>query len=259
MIRIGTKKDKPTPNKITDEQAMEIYNNDRQQFSDFTSGKSKSMDFARIKRLILSELSLNKSIRPQRIFTFTRQQILNMCQYPERYGTQILKLMDYMYQKSGYMRRLIDYFSNMPKLNYYIDTEATDVSFFKENKKNIKKNYIKFSAQSSKFNLSNVVHDIMKRLYLNDACFAFVVENDLDISYFFLDPRYCEIRNIVNGNIFEFAVNRSMLSDEYFDSLPPGLQNLLDISKELSKNNGHDILLIWEIKALGGYPSLWRG
>ena len=28
--------------------------------------------------------------------------------------------------------------------------------------------------------------------------------------------------------------------------------------KELSKNNGHDILLIWEIKALGGYLPLWR-
>ena len=51
----------------------------------------------------------------------------------ERYGTQILKLMDYMYQKSGYMRRLIDYFSNMPKLNYYIDKEITDMSFLKVN------------------------------------------------------------------------------------------------------------------------------
>lgn len=241
MKRIRAKKDKADSDKITDEQAMKIYNNDNQQFSDFTSGKSKIMDFARIKRLILSELSLNKSIRPHRIFTFTRQQILNMCQYPERYGTQILKLMDYMYQKSGYMRRLIDYFSNMSKLNYYIDTEATDVLFFKENKKNIKKNYIKFSAQSSKFNLSNVIHDIMKRLYLNDACFAFVVENDLDISYFFLDPRYCEIRKIVNGNIYEFAINRSMLSDTYFNSLPSELQNLLDMSKELSKNNLVDI------------------
>lgn len=130
MKSISAKKDKADSDKITNEQALEIYNNDKQQFSDLTSGKTKSMDFARIKRLILSELSLNKSIRPQRIFTFTRQQILNMCQYPERYGTQILKLMDYMYQKSGYMRRLIDYFSNMSKLNYYIDTEVTDVCFF---------------------------------------------------------------------------------------------------------------------------------
>lgn len=164
-----------------------------------------------------------------------------MCQYPERYGTQILKLMDYMYQKSGYMRRLVDYFSNMPKLNYYIDTEVTDVSFFKVSENTLKKNYIKFASQSSKFNLSNNVHDITKRMYLNDVCFAFIVETDLDISYFFLEPRYCEIRKIVNGNIYEFAINRSLLSSTYYDTLPSELQKLLEQSKELSKNNLVDI------------------
>ena len=143
------------------------------------------MDFASIRRLILSELSLNKSITSQRIFGFSRKQILNMCQYPERYGKQILRLMDYMYQKSGYMRRLIDYFSNMPKLNYHIDTEPTDISFFKVNGNTLKRNYIKFAAQSSKFNLSNIIHDITKRMYLNDVCFAFIVETDLDILFFF--------------------------------------------------------------------------
>lgn len=226
---------------ITDEQAISTYNSDKQQFDNFTSGKTKTMDFAAIRRLILSELSLNKSIRSQRIFGFSRQQIINMCQYPERYGTQILKLMDYMYQKSGYMRRLVDYFSNMPKLNYYIDTEVTDVSFFKVSENTLKKNYIKFASQSSKFNLSNNVHDITKRMYLNDVCFAFIVETDLDISYFFLEPRYCEIRKIVNGNIYEFAINRSLLSSTYYDTLPSELQKLLEQSKELSKNNLVDI------------------
>lgn len=238
MRKISENKTKST---ISDEQATAIYNSDKQSFDNFTSGKTKTMNFAAIQRLILSELSLNRSIRPQRIFGFSRQQIINMCQYPERYGTQILKLMDYMYQKSGYMRRLVDYFSNMSKLNYYIDTEVTDVSFFKVNENTLKKNYIKFASQSDKFNLSNNIHDITKRTYLNDACFAFVVETDLDISYFFLDPRYCEIRKIVNGNIYEFAINRSLLSSAYYDTLPSELQNLLEQSKELSKNNLVDI------------------
>ena len=199
------------------------------------------MDFAAIKRLVLSELALNKSIRPQRICGFSRQQILNMCQYPERYGTQILKLMDYMYQKSGYMRRLIDYFSNMPKLNYYIDKEITDICFLKVNENTYKKTFIKFASQASKFNLGNNIHDITKRMYLNDACFAFVIETDLDISYFFLDPRYCEIRKIVNGNVYEFAINRSLLSNAYYDTLPSELQNLLEQSKNISLNNLVDI------------------
>ena len=226
---------------ITDEQALSTYNSDKQSFNNFITSKAKTVDYSSIKRLVLNELALNKSIRPQRICGFSRQQIVNMCQYPERYGNQILRLTDYMYQKSGYMRRLVDYFSNMPKLNYYIDTEVTDVSFFKVSENTLKKNYIKFASQSNKFNLSNSIHDITKRMFLNDACFAFVVETDLDISYFFIDPRYCEIRKIVNGNIYEFAINRSLLPSTYYDTLPVELQNLLEQSKETSKNNLVDI------------------
>lgn len=199
------------------------------------------MDFAAIRRLILSELSLNKSITSTRIFGFSRKQIINMCQHPERYGKQILKLMDFMYQKSGYMRRLVDYFSNMPKLNHYIDTELTDVSFFKVNENTLRKNYIKFAAQASKLNLSSVIHDIAKRLYLNDVCYAFIVENDLDISYFFLDPRYCKITRNVNGNVYGFAINRSLLTGAYYDSLPVQLKELLEASKDLSLNDLVDV------------------
>ena len=213
---------------ITDKQAMQVYESDKKQFEDLTSGKTKTMDFAALKRLVLSEMSLNKSIRPQRILGFTRQQIINMCQYPERYGEQILRLMDYIYQKSGYMRRIIDYFSNMPKLNYYIDTEVTDASFMKVNENTLMKNYIKFAAQSSKFNLSNNIHDIVKQMYLHDACFAFVVETDLDISYFYLEPKYCQITKNVNGNIYEFAINRSLLTSNYYATLPLELQQLLE-------------------------------
>lgn len=226
---------------ITDEQAMKVYESDKKQFESFTDGKVKTMDFAALKRLVLSEMSLNRSIRHQRILGFSRQQIINMCQYPERYGDQILRLMDYMYQKSGYMRRLIDYFSNMPKLNYYIDTEVTDASFMKVNENTLLKNYIKFAAQSSKFNLSNNINDIAKLMYLHDACFAFIVETDLDISYFFLDARYCQITKNVNGNIYEFAINRSLLTSSYYDTLPLELQQILEQSKEISQNNLVDI------------------
>lgn len=229
---------------VTDEQATSTYNLDNQQFDNFVNGKAKTVDFSAIKRLVLSELALNKSIKPQRIFGFSRQQILSMCQYPDRYGNQILKLMDYMYQKSGYMRRLIDYFSNMPKLSYYIDKEVTDVSFFNPKKTNpdtYRKNFIKFANQSSKFNLGNNVHDITKRMFLNDACFAFVVETDLDISYYYLPPQVCQITKLVNGNIYEFAINRSLLTSSHFDTFPAELQTLLENSYEISNNNLVDI------------------
>lgn len=216
---------------------------DKKSFDSFTSGKTKTMDFAAIKRLILNEMQLNKSLYSQRILGFSRQQIINMATNPERYGSQILKLMDYMYQKSGYMRRLVDYFSNMAKLNFYIDTEATDIGFFKATENTLKKNFIKFSAQASKFNLSNNIHDVTKRMYLNDVCYAFVTETELEISYFFLDPRYCEIKRLVNGNIQGFSINRRLLTNSYYETLPYELQIIIENSKELSLNNLVDIPL----------------
>ena len=70
-----------------------------------------------LKRLVLSELSYKGAFKYNRIFGFTRNQILRMTQYPEQYGSQIIRLSRYMYLKSGYYKRLIDYFANMAIIN----------------------------------------------------------------------------------------------------------------------------------------------
>lgn len=227
--------------KTTEEMLTQIYEKDKQSFDDFVASKKKTMDFSELKRLVLSELTLKKSIRPHKICGFTRQQIINMTTSPERYGKSILKLMDYMYQKSGYMKRLIDYFSNMALLNYHVDTEALNIGILKVKDTTLKNNYIKFCAQASKYNLSNSIHDILKKMFLNDACFAYVEETDLDVSYFFLDPRYCEISKVANGNMYKFAVNRSLLTNSYFSTLPQPLQELIESSYEVTQNNLVDI------------------
>lgn len=223
--------------KTSEEMLNQIYENDKQSFDDFVSSKKKAMDFSELKRLVLSELSVKNAIRPQKICGFTRQQIINMTSYPEKYGKSILRLMDYMYLKSGYMKRLIDYFSNMAVLKYHVDTEALTSGILKVKDTTLKNNYISFCAQASKYNLSNNIHDILKRMFRNDVCFAYVDETDIEISYFFLDPRYCEIRKIANGNIFKFAINRSLLTSSYFSKLPEPLQRLIEDSYNVSQNN----------------------
>lgn len=165
-----------------------------------------------------------------------------MCQHPEQYGKQIIKLMNMMYQKSGYIRRTIDYFANMAKANYYVDTELLNANTLSNlNTGAIRKNYIKYCAEASKFNMSNNINTVVNQLYLHDAVYAYVVETETDISYYFIDPQYCELRGIVNGNVYQFAINRSLLSESYFQSLPIGLQELLSKSVELSRNNLVDI------------------
>ena len=101
----------------------EQFQEDKKNVENFLNGKSPTFNFASLKRLCLSELSYKGAFKYNRICGFTRKQILNMSQYPERYGKNIVRLSRYMYLKSGYYKRLIDYFANSAILNWTVDLE----------------------------------------------------------------------------------------------------------------------------------------
>lgn len=218
----------------------EQFQQDTKNVSDFLDKKSPSFDVYSLKRLVLSELSYKGAFRHNRICGFTRNQIQNMSQYPERYGKNIVRLSRYMYLKSGYYKRLIDYFANMGIINWTVDLEAkTAKAYSPDDKlsKQIRTNYYKYVAQVNKFKLDNHITDIMRRLFVEDACFAYIVENDIETSLYFLNPMYCEIKKNIGGNVFGFAINRSLIDNDLYETLPSELQELITQSKEISLNN----------------------
>lgn len=218
----------------------EQFQQDTKNVSDFLDKKSPSFDVYSLKRLVLSELSYKGAFRHNRICGFTRNQIQNMSQYPERYGKNIVRLSRYMYLKSGYYKRLIDYFANMGIINWTVDLEAkTAKAYSPDDKlsKQIRTNYYKYVAQVNKFKLDNHITDIMRRLFVEDACFAYIVENDIETSLYFLNPMYCEIKKNISGNVFGFAINRSLIDNDLYETLPSELQELITQSKEISLNN----------------------
>ena len=195
---------------------------------------------ASLRRLVLSELSYKGAFKYNRICGFTRNQILNMAQYPERYGNQIVKLSRYMYLKSGYYKRLVDYFVNMAVINWTVDFEPKTIKALAPDEKmckTIETNYVKYVAQVNKFNIDNRITDIVRKMFIEDACFGFVVENDVETSIYLLDSSYCEIKSLVNGCVYEYSVNRSLINSNEYDSLPTELQDILEKSKEVSLNN----------------------
>ena len=221
----------------------EQFQQDKANVENFLNGKSPTFNYSALKRLVLSQLSYNGAFKYNRICGFTKNQIIRMVESPERYGNSIIKLSQYMYLKSGYYKRLIDYFSNMALVNWTVDTEIKQDKMFCNTKqkeqyqKTFKKNYIKFTAQANKFKIDNRITDIMKKLFLEDACFGFVTENDTDISIYWIDSKYCEIKSLVNGSIYQYAVNRSLITNSYFVTLPLELQQILEQSKETQLNN----------------------
>jgi len=213
------------------------YTKDKDNIEKFLEHKSPTFNFSSLKRLMLSELSYKGAFKYNRICGFSRRQIINMIQHSERYGANIVRLSQYMMQKSGYYKRLVDYFVNMAVINWTIDTEIKQDKLFSINQNTFKKNYIKYTSQVNKFKIDNRIADIMRKVYVEDACFGFVVETDVDTAIYFIDSRYCEIKSIVNGDVLQYGINRSLLSDAYIDTLPNELQILLEQSKKISKNN----------------------
>ncbi len=219
---------------MNDNQTGEIYQSDKKNFDDFESGKTKKFDYQAFKRLVLSELSYSKCFDETK-FTclgFTKKQICDMAERPERYGKQILRLSNYMYLKSGYYKRLIDYFVNQAVLNYIVDTRISKQKMLTANENTIMKDYVNFVSQSEKFNLSNEIHNILKRLFKNDVCYAFLIETETEISYYYLDPMICNISSLVNGNVYEFYINKRTISQSKLNNLPIELQKLIENSED---------------------------
>lgn len=218
-----------------------LYKRDKQAFEEFINKKTKTISFSALKRLVLSELTYKNCFIKNKICGFSLKQIKNMIKFPERYGDNIVLLSSYMMLKSGYYKRLIEYFANMGVLNWTIDTEIKSDKFYFVNPKILRSNYIKFTAQCNKFKLDNIITDILKRLYISDVCFGFINETDIDAPIFFLEPKYCEIRKLVNGNVYQYAVNKNLLTSLYFNTLPPQLKELLQVQSENNDNNMIDI------------------
>lgn len=230
---------------INTEQVVQLqYQADKQNVENFLNQNSPTFNFASLKRLILSELSYKGSFKYNRICGFTRKQILNMVKNPEHYGNHIVRLSRYMYLKSGYYKRLVDYFVNMAVINWTVDLEPKTVKMFNPDEKltkQIRSNYYKYVAQVNKFKIDNRITDIMRRMFLEDACFGYVVENEIETSIYLLDPTYCEIRKNIGGNVFGFAINRSSINNSDYETLPDELQKLIENSREVSLNNLVDI------------------
>lgn len=216
-----------TENKASENQSPKM--------SDFVKTNSegkKVFNLIKFKKYITTELSYqNFYDRFNRSYmNYSRCEIEQMAEHPELYGRRIVDLSQYMYLKSGYYKRLIDYFVNQVKLNYTIDTQALKPGMIINNKPDtIKKNYISFAAQSEKFGLQNEIHNILKRLYRDDACFAYVLENESGISYYYFDPLVCHISKLVNGKVYQFNIDIPLAGKlGYIELFPAEIQLMIE-------------------------------
>lgn len=207
---------------LSDEQVKQQLELDKQSVNTFLEGKAP-FNFQAYKRLLMTDLMFSGLLSETGICGFAPEQIRMIVNKPERYGKQILKLSQFMYLKSGYYRRLIDYYVNMAKYCWTVDTEVKTIDFYKVQKDTLKSNLIKFIAQVNKLKLEHELHNILHRMFLNDGCFGYLVETKYDTYIHYLRPQICEVYNLVNG-MFTFAIVVNSLTKKDIASFPDELQ-----------------------------------
>lgn len=206
------------------------YEKDVSNFDDYVNSKKTNFDTNSFLRLVRSELSY-KNILPQNtICGFSREKILEMASRPERYGKQIVKLSEFMYLKSGYYRKLVDYLSEVGMIRWFTETEVYGMEYFTTDKTEIRKNYIDYSAFCNRYKLDNEFPRIAKKMYLDDAVFGFVVENGVSNHIEFLDPTICTITGTADG-LYLYSIEVSCVNREKFKALPLELQILVQEAK----------------------------
>lgn len=201
---------------------------DQKTIDSFLDGKTTKFDIAAFKRIVLTQLTYDGLITDHKICGYTKEQINNMAQNPEKHGKQILKLSNFMYLKSGYYKRLVNYFANMPKGECWtIDTEIKTDSLEIVDKQILKKNFIKYANLCNSFKLEYEIAKIMLNIYLYDACFGYIVESSTDNFIYYFKPEYCEIIGSVNG-IPMFGIKPNMMKRYHnLSAYPPEIQDLI--------------------------------
>lgn len=202
---------------------------DKAKIEEFLDGKTSKFDVKAFKRVVLTQLTYDGLIANNKICGFTKEQIANMAQNPEKHGKQILKLSNFMYIKSGYYKRLVNYFANMPKGECWtVDTEIKGEGFDDVKDDILKRNFLKYVSLCNSFKLEYEMPKIFLNMYLNDACFGYIVESDTDNFIYYFKPEYCEIIGSVNGMpMFGIKPNLIKRFGNDLNTYPPEIQDLI--------------------------------
>lgn len=161
--------------------------------------KIKTTVFA-LKQLCITELANKRYINRRTICGYDRKKIRCMLERPYYYAPEMINIIRFMYLHSGYFRKIIQYFVNLPKADCWtIDTEMKSHRFMDVDKDKIKTAYFKYINEVNSYNLNNELAKINTNVFLYDVCCAYVVDTDEGKCLYYFDPLDCAITGKVNG------------------------------------------------------------
>lgn len=204
-------------------------NLDHQSVEDAFNG-NRSFDYYALKRLLLTELAFDGLITENHFCGYSKKTIREMSEKPWRYTKNLVQLSEYMYLKSGYYKRLVNYFATMGKYCWTVDVEARNAKFNSVKENELQNKLFQFISYINELKLEHELSKILMRIFLHDACFGYLVETEFDRYIYYFPPEYCEIKTNIHG-MYGYAIRTGSFSGRKLALLPPELQELVISAK----------------------------
>lgn len=173
------------------------------------------MDFAQISGMIVKDLN-DTSSGQQLTKSYTSSNISQYLGNPSRYPKELAGMSTALYNASPHYKRLINYFANMPNLDYIIEPYGVDFSR-SINEKSFRNAYKKAIDLVELMNIKHEFKKVMKVAWIRDTFYGY--EFQTKDSYFIkeLPNEYCKISSIEDG-VYNIGFNF-----QYFDRVPAQL------------------------------------
>lgn len=209
---------------------MEQLEHDKQSFEQ-TVTNGAPLDIYALKRLVATDLVQLGVYDDEVLQGFSRKSIRDMAAFPERYGKRIARLNQYMYLRSGYLQRLIDYFANLGKSNWTLHLSARGGAFPPKSAKQLERHHRNCAGYIGGLHLESEYPQIMKRVFLYDACFAYFIADGIDNYLFYLPPEYCTISAQSHG-VLLYEINVAGVSNANLVRFPSELREAIKEAKD---------------------------
>lgn len=158
--------------------------------------KSVKQDFAKLSSMIVRDLNNNSG----QSFTrrYTSDDVSRFLESPTRYAKELGVMSLNLYEASPHYKRLINYYANLPTLDYFITPVGLDKT--KEiNVEKLKTNYQKAVDLTETMDIKHEFKRMLTTAWIRDAFYGY--QHSTKDSYFVqkLPNDYCQISSIEDG------------------------------------------------------------
>lgn len=177
--------------------------------------ESVKMDFAQLSGMIIKDLNANAQQSLTR--TYTRDDVSRFLGNPQRYAVELKTMSTALYQASPHYRRLVNYYANMPRLDYVVEPVGLDLTK-SINEKAFRTGYQRAVDLTDLINIKHEFKKALKVAWIRDTFYGY--QHETKDSFFIQELPYdfCQISSIEDG-VYNFSFNF-----QYFDRNPAQLE-----------------------------------